>query len=138
MGEANLPAKYCQPENSRDSAEEYRSISFSSESLRQRRRRPILALQIKEVLLITCRIPSGWYSRSLAGLEMIVRDFPLETVSQRFRGFDDGSHESLVHVPLDVAVEEPHAWVVGPETQNHVAVRLDNNCISPHGRLWDR
>lgn len=37
-------------------------------------------------------------------------------------------------MPLDVAVEEPHAWVVGAEAQDDVALGSDEDGVAAHGR----
>jgi hypothetical protein len=46
---------------------------------------------------------------------------------------DDGSHQTGLNVPLDVAVEEPDTGVVGAETQDGVAVVFDHDCVALDG-----
>lgn len=41
-------------------------------------------------------------------------------------------------MPLDVAVEEPHARVVGAEAQRDVAVGVNEDGVAAHGDRWVR
>ena len=52
-------------------------------------------------------------------------------------GFNQCCNEAAVDVPFDVAVEEPDARIVSFESEDEVALRVDGEGISPHGRLWE-
>ena len=52
------------------------------------------------------------------------------------RRFDHGGDEPLVDVPLDVAVEEPDAGVVGLEAKHDVAGGVEDEGVAAHGDGW--
>ena len=45
-----------------------------------------------------------------------------------------GRRQSHLNVPLDVAVEQPDAWVGGTESQDDIGVRHDGDCVA-HRRV---
>jgi hypothetical protein len=47
---------------------------------------------------------------------------------QHLRGFDQGGRHAADEVHIDVAVEEPHARVVGPETEDEIALGGNDYC----------
>ncbi len=49
-----------------------------------------------------------------------------------FGSFDDSGDEPHDNMPLDVAVEEPDARVVGFEAQNDVGFRIHGNGVALH------
>lgn len=52
------------------------------------------------------------------------------------RCFDESEGQAGFDVPLDVAVEERDAWVVGFEADDGVAVTVNEDGVSAHGRRW--
>lgn len=66
-----------------------------------------------------------------AGSAVVIRD---GKVAEHLRGLDDGSSQTHLNVPLNVAVEEVHARVGSLETQHSVRVAHDGDGITT-GRL---
>jgi len=54
------------------------------------------------------------------------------------RSFNHGRDQTTVHMPFDVAMEEPNTWVVGLESDEEVALRPDHQHISAHGNGGER
>lgn len=61
---------------------------------------------------------------------MVLRDG--QRLLQGQGGFDKGGGEPRVEMPLDVAVEEPDAWIVCHEPQDHEAQWIDHRGVSAH------
>jgi len=64
---------------------------------------------------------------------MVRGDLAGELLLHFERGFDHGGDQARGHVPFDVAMEEPHAWVVGTEAEHDIAVRVDEDGVAAHG-----
>jgi len=50
-----------------------------------------------------------------------------------FRSFDDGSAQAHDDVPLDVAMEQPYAWIIGNKADDDVAAWVHGDGIPLHG-----
>lgn len=98
--------------------------------------RRILARQVKQVFGVGGCVALGGRVPGLAREEVVGRDG--KGLLQLQRRLDKGGDESRDDVPFDVAVEEPDAGVVGFESQNHVAVGVDEKGVAPHGHLGKR
>ena len=89
--------------------------------LRQPRRRGILARQIQPAPLtlamdeivpaIPRGVPDRLEARSGADVQMVL-EIGQGLLLYGARVLDEGGHQPGLHVPFDVAVEEPDAWVL--------------------------
>lgn len=80
------------------------------------------------------RIPYRGYTTSLARSQMIRGDvFQLQFLG----GFDHGDLEAGLNVPLDVAVEEPNARVIGAKPYDQVRVLVGHDGVSAQGEVGD-
>lgn len=76
------------------------------------------SLQIQEIHGISSSITGVGDFGSLADIEMTFRDG--EAFLNFQRCLHHGSDETLIHMPFDVAMEEPYSRVVGLKSQDNV------------------
>ena len=50
--------------------------------------------------------------------------------------FNEGCNQTGLHVPFDMAMEKPDAWVVGSESKNHVSTGSNKNGVTAHWLSW--
>ncbi|TKW49549.1 hypothetical protein CTA1_5576 [Colletotrichum tanaceti] len=114
----------------RDAAEEHGDVAPGREALRQRAGGPVLAAQVERVLGVARGVALGRDGGGAAHVQVALGD---GAALQGLGRLDDGGDKALVHVPLYVAVEQPHAGVVGAEADDEVAVALDEEGVAAHG-----
>lgn len=96
-----------------------------------RRRLRVGARQVERVPRVARHVAFRGDPQAAAGLELVPGDLQL---ALQFRGrLDQGGHEPRHDVPLDVAVEQVHARVVGPEPERQVAPRADARRVALQG-----
>lgn len=101
------------------------------EPSRQRRRRRILALEIKQIRRVARRIARRRNRLRLASAEVVLRNRHVRLQGER--RLDHRRYQPRRRVPLDVAVEEPDSRVVGPEPDHVVAERPHQEDVAAHG-----
>lgn len=120
----------------RSHATEYkRNNSTCGKASRQITRRQRLTPQISQVLSITSRIALCRSIAILASLPVILGDLAIQLLLQIKRSLNHGRNQTRGDVPLDVAVEEPHAGVVRLEAQDDVSIRFDEHRVAAHWGL---
>lgn len=102
----------------------------------------VCVLEVEPVDSVTSCVSFIQVTSRLAGSDMVGRQTQdaLATLLglQLERGLDHGHDQPAVHVPFDVAVEEPHTRVVGAEAEDSVTRRTNKDGISTHGDLGKR
>ena len=98
---------------------------------------PAMPLEIQQVLRIARGVAfvRHWGIKRLASVEVVSWYLPRELLLEHKWGRDECGDEAGVNVPLDVAVEEPHAWIVRSESHDDVAVWSNEEDVSSHGCL---
>lgn len=102
----------------------------------------VCVLEVEPVDSVTTCVSFIQVASRLAGSDMVGRQTQDALATflglQLERGFDHGRDKPAVHVPFNVAVEEPHARVVGAEAENSVTRGMNEDRISTHGDLGKR
>ena len=65
---------------------------------------------------------------------MVIRDLQS---TKLLGGFNDCCDEAYDDMLLNVAIEEPHARILGLESYSTVATCVHSNCISLHWHRWE-
>lgn len=68
---------------------------------------------------------------------MIFRERQMQRL-QLLRCFNKGHGQTSLNMPLDVAVEERDARIVGLEPEHRIAIPVDEDGVSAHGDVWWR
>lgn len=94
-----------------------------------RRRLCVGPCQVEWVSFVAGGITSRGDAEAAAGVEVVARD--IQVALQRCGRLDEGGHEARDDVPLDVAVEQVHARVVGEEPECHEAAGVNRGRVAP-------
>lgn len=93
------------------------------------RRRPAVgAGQVEGVARVAGGVAGRGDAQAAAGLELVAGH--LEPALQLRRRLDQRRHQPRHDVPLDVAVEQVHARVVGPEPDRQVRPRVEHDRVA--------
>lgn len=130
------PSDSSHTKGTRYTTENHGHIALGREPRRQPWDHLILAREVKEVVGVARSISSGRYTSHLTKVQKVLRDDGL--FLKHLRGLDHRRRQAAVHVPFNVAVEEPHARVVSSEADHEVARRLDYEGVAAHGHSGDR
>ncbi len=117
-----IPANDSHAQEGRQTAEHERHNASRREACRQWSGRFILALQVQVILRVTSSVTRRGDFARFTGLQVVLWNLAAQLLLDGERGFDHGCDESRRYVPFNVAVEEPHARVIGAETEHKVAV----------------
>jgi hypothetical protein len=104
----NSPNNRSQPEESSDTAEHKRNDTPRRKASRQRCNGPVLAGQVVKVFCVARCIARRKGSTGRTHVVVVLRD--RQTFLQIDGSFDHYGCEARVHVPFDVAVEEPDSY----------------------------
>lgn len=113
-------------------AKDQRDDPSSRKPFRKGLRREVLPAQVEQVLGVGGCIAGSRDAGVSARLVVVLWD--LEGLLDVEWGFDQGGDETAIHMPFDVAVEEPDAWVVGFKPEDKVAEGINQESVSSHGR----
>lgn len=115
-----------------ETAKDQRDDPSSRKPFRKGLRREILPAQVEQVLGVGGCIAGSRDAGVSARLVVVLWD--LEGLLDVQWSFDQGGDETAIHMPFDVAVEKPDAWVVGFEPEDKVAEGIDHESVSSHRR----
>lgn len=126
----NSPCNSSHTKETRNTTEDQGHIALSRESRRQPGDHPVLAREVEIVVSIAGGVPRGRRPIRRTKVHEVLRDDGL-LLQHRWR-LDHGRRQAAVHVPFDMAVEEPDARVVSAEADHEIAHRLDYEGVTAH------
>ncbi len=115
--------------------QEIKGVRVCSPGLVQRRKLRVRPCKIKVIHRIPRGVACRGHSLGLAVCQGLGRDALL--FLELFRGLDECDRESGGDMPLHVAVQEPNARVVRPESHDSVACRCNHHCVPLHWDTWE-
>ena len=131
----SIPRNNNYPQKRAQTTKHQRHYPPRRESRWQRRRRDILARQVKQIHCVPCSIALRRNTLCLTRLNVVLRRH--DRVLQIQRCLDEGCDQTGCRVPFDVTVEEPDAWVVSAETDDEIAEGSDEEGIAAHWGLGE-
>lgn len=127
----NLPSNASDSEEARHATKDQGHDALGREPSGQRRNGLVLTRQVEVVLGVAGGVAGGGDAVGRAVVQKVLGHG--EALLDLEGRLDKGHGQARVHVPLDVAVEEPDARVVRLEAQDKVARGRHDDGVAAHG-----